>query len=97
MKFSGTAKQYKEFLKELKLKSSDIPYKFNTCKNCKYFNIGSSCNEFKIGECRKSPKAAFGHDGLLIMKADDFTTHHEDYSGRVQVGEDFGCIHFKKI
>ena len=70
------------------------------CKDCQYWvsvNKTNAPNNFRIGECRKSPKAAFGHDGLLIMKANDFTTHHEDYSGRVQVGEDFGCIHFKKI
>ena len=67
------------------------------CKNCKYFNIGSSRLEFKIGECKKSPQACFNHSDSLIMKSDEFTTWNSDDCGRVIVGEDFGCIHFKKI
>ncbi len=75
---------------------TDEVLELGACKLCKYFKVKNSNYNFKFGECERSSKAVFDHDDSLIMKGDECATWHNDYCGRVIVGEDFGCIHFMK-
>ena len=101
MKFSGTAKEYKEYMRTLKLEGGSRDFlKFGACKNCKYWKIiigiqGRS-NVFQFGVCKKTANKVYNEDDSFSMKSDEFTTWNTDYCGRIIVGEDFGCIHFKK-
>ena len=71
----------------------------NKCKNCKYFQRNDDKNSNnKYGEC-KSDKFIYGEssDDNNESKSDKlFYMDYEWYNAFVEVGENFGCIHFKK-
>lgn len=69
----------------------------NRCKDCKYFKHEKEYSD-KYGECT-SEKFVYG-DSLDIVKYQNatdmlFYMDYEWYKAYVEVGEDFGCIHFK--
>ena len=71
----------------------------NKCKDCKYFirNDGEY-NSIKYGEC-KSDKFIYETSYELKEKeiADKLLYMDDEwYGASFEVGEDFGCIHFKR-
>lgn len=69
------------------------------CKNCKYYTphteelsqgFGScDCPKFKYESAYNWKENGLEKDNLLYMD-------YEWYSAGIDVGEDFGCIHFKE-
>jgi len=73
----------------------------NRCKNCKYFkrNDGNYYSS-KYGEC-ECDKFIYGDSFDSKENKDSkqdelFYIDYEWYKAYVEVGENFGCIHFKK-
>lgn len=71
----------------------------NKCKNCKYFQrYNDERSNNKYGLC-KSNKFIYGDssDDNNKSKSDKlFYMDYEWYDASVEVGENFGCIHFKQ-
>lgn len=72
----------------------------NKCKNCKYFQRND--NEYsnnKYGQC-KSDKFIYGdsfddNDDNNESKSNKlFYMDYEWYNAYIEVGENFGCVHF---
>lgn len=71
------------------------------CKNCKYYKKYEDCNYY--GECtsnhqiydtaycyEKNTKKELIHKNLLLYM------DYEYYNAGVEVGEEYGCVHFEK-
>ena len=81
----------------------------NNCKNCKYFYRHHNFMWDKYGDC-VNKKIAYGesnHRGYLQCLDNRWTEKIKDtdmvlymdgesYSAELEVGEDFGCIHFEE-
>ena len=71
----------------------------NQCKNCKYFKrhtgkydnkqFGKCCNEQKFVYGTSDDNKNGGNNDIL------FYMDYEWYNAGLEVGEDFGCIHFE--
>ncbi len=71
----------------------------NQCKNCKYFerHTGEYDNK-QFGECCNKQKFVYGtSDDNKNGGNNDilFYMDYEWYDASLEVGEDFGCIHFE--
>lgn len=70
----------------------------NRCKNCKYFQrYTDKNNNNKYGECNCKKfiyGSAFDDKNNLNDKL--FYMDYEWYEAYIEVGENFGCIHFKQ-
>ena len=74
------------------------------CKDCKYFKRNT--DEFHLktfGECKNEDKIVYGdtRDDVAYrtnVYENDMLVYrdYEWYSAQVEVGEEFGCIHFEK-
>ena len=68
----------------------------NRCKDCRYFSHvkGEIYSKSFMGDCSRRDKIAHedadGCSDVLVYWAGD------DYGGGFEVGEDFGCVHWKK-
>ena len=71
----------------------------NRCKNCKYFKRNTHrLYSDKYGECNCS-KFMYGssYEEECIKSTDNLLYQdYEGYSASLEVGEDFGCVHFEK-
>lgn len=79
----------------------------NRCKNCKYFErfknwetnnemIRVIVSNTKYGKC-KSDKLQYGSSWDEKKETDKLLYEDSDsYQAFLEVGEDFGCIHFKE-
>ena len=85
----------------------------NRCKNCKYFKRHNGAYDWnKYGECQ-SQKLLYGasQENETVKVYDDnypYTKEKtetdlllyedaEGYDAYLEVGEDFGCIHYKEV
>lgn len=71
----------------------------NRCKNCEYFNRNKDdkFNNIKYGSCN-CEKFQYDIASKYEKETDKlFYMDYEGYNAGIEVGEDFGCIHFKKI
>lgn len=70
----------------------------NRCKNCKYFQRYNNKNyNNKYGECNCEKfiyGGSFDDEDNLNDKL--FYMDYEWYRAYIEVGENFGCVHFKK-
>lgn len=69
------------------------------CKNCIYFKRHTSNYKNKhYGECSCN-KFEYGSTYSKDEKETDklFYSDHDDYDADFEVGEYFGCIHFKEV
>lgn len=71
----------------------------NKCKYCKYFKRNNDKYPYnKYGQC-KCNKFIYGdsYDRKNESKSDElFYLDYEWYKAFIEVGENFGCIHFKQ-
>lgn len=70
----------------------------NRCKNCKYFQrYTDKNNNNKYGECN-CEKFIYGgaFDDKNNLNDKLFYMDYEWYEAYIEVGENFGCIHFKQ-
>ena len=70
------------------------------CKNCEYFETLFLAMD-GFGDCENiTQKSAITNNNLnkakKYMFADDYLKLYGEFETSISVGEDFGCIHFKK-
>jgi hypothetical protein len=67
------------------------------CKNCKYFNQDEDDKEIGYGTCA-CEKMIYDCACCFEPKEKDllFYMDYEGYNASIEVGEEFGCIHFIK-
>ena len=69
------------------------------CKNCEHFKPSEEKLEKGFGEC-SCPKfkyeSSYGWQGREIEKDNLLYMDYEWYRAYIEVGEEFGCIHFKE-
>lgn len=69
------------------------------CKNCEHFKPSEEKLEKGFGKCN-CPKfkyeSSYGWQGREIEKDNLLYMDYEWYRAYIDVGEEFGCIHFKE-
>lgn len=68
------------------------------CKNCKYYKANDiSFRNRHYGECRNEEKLQYDYSTAETTEYDKlFYQDSESYQALLEVGEEFGCIHWKE-